>query len=165
VAQFPTSRSTGDLASPFKANAQAFIAAIEAAGGEVDIAATLRPPLRAYLMHWAWMIGHDGADPTTVPAQAGVDIVWDHGDNAASVTAAQAMMAGYQLVHKPSLGSRHIKGKAIDMDITGIVGKTMKDKKGSDVEIASVQVLYTVGAGYGVRKLVSDPPHWSDTGG
>lgn len=165
VAQFPTSRSTGDLASPFKDNVEAFIAAIEAAGGEVDIAATLRPPQRAYLMHWAWMIGKLGADPTNVPAQAGVDIVWDHGDNAASVTAAKAMIAGYQLVHKPSLGSRHIKGKAIDMDITGIVGKTMKDQEGSDVEIASVQVLYSVGASYGVRKLVSDPPHWSDTGG
>ena len=165
VAQFPTSRVTGDLASPFKANVEAFIAAIEAAGGEVDIAATLRPPQRAYLMHWAWMIGKLGADPTNVPAQAGVDIVWDHGDNAASVTAAKAMIAGYQLVHKPSLGSRHIKGKAIDMDISGIVGKTMKDQEGSDVEIASVQVLYSVGASYGVRKLVSDPPHWSDTGG
>jgi hypothetical protein len=129
VAQFPTSRSTSDLAAPFKDNAEAFIAAIEAAGGEVDIAATLRPPQRAYLMHWAWMIGKLAADPTTVPAQAGVDIVWDHGDNAASVAAAKAMIAGYQLVHKPSLGSRHIKGKAIDMDITGIVGKTMKTRK------------------------------------
>ena len=165
VARFPTSRSTGDLASPFKENTEAFIAAIEAAGGEVDIAATLRPPQRAYLMHWAWMIGNLGADPTQVPAQAGIDIVWDHGDNAASVKAAQAMIAGYRLVHKPSLGSRHIKGKAVDMDITGIVGKTMQDKKGSDVEIASVQVLYDVGASYGVRKLASDPPHWSDTGG
>ena len=165
IAQFPTSRSTGDLVSPFKENAEAFIAAIEAAGGEVDIAATLRPAQRAYLMHWAWMIGNLGADPTTVPARSGVDIVWDHGDHAASVAAAQAMIAAYGLEHKPSLNSRHIKGKAIDMDVSGIVGKTMKDRNGSEVEIASVQVLYSVGAGYGVRKLVTDPPHWSDTGG
>ena len=57
--------------------------------------------------------------------------------------------AAYRLEHKPSLTSRHIKGKAIDMDVSGIVGKTMKDKDGNEVEIASVQALYDVGAGYG----------------
>jgi len=116
-------------------------------------------------MHWSWMVGKSLVDPAKVPAQSGVAIDWDHGDKDASVKAAQAMMSAYKLKYKPSLTSRHIKGCAIDMTITGIVGKTMKDAKGNDVEVKSVTELYAIGAGYGVKKLVSDPPHWSDTGG
>ncbi len=164
VSRFPTRRSTADLVSPFGGNCDDFIAAVEAAGGSVAISATLRPKQRAYLMHWAWQIGKAGVEPAKVPAEDGVDIEWDHGDAAASSQAAMAMVSAYGLAYKPSLTSRHIQGRAIDMTITGIVGKTMKGKDGADVPIASAKDLYAAGADYGVVKLVSDPPHWSDDG-
>ncbi len=164
VSRFPTSRSTADLMSPFGGKCDAFIAAIEAAGGSVAISATLRPKQRAHLMHWAWQVAKAGVDPAKVPAEAGVDIEWDHGEAAASTQGAMAMVSGYGLAYKPSLTSRHIQGRAIDMTITGIIGKTMQGKDGSDVAIASAKVLHAVGADYGVVKLVSDPPHWSDDG-
>ena len=116
-------------------------------------------------MYWSWMVGKSLTDPTKVAKISGVNIDWDHGDKDTSIKAAKAMIAGYDIMYKPSLTSRHLKGFAIDMTITGIVGKTMKNQKGEDVEVKTVQKLYDIGAGYGVKKLVSDPPHWSDTGG
>lgn len=50
------------------------------------------------------------------------------------------------------------------MTIGGIVGKKIKDASDKDVDIRKLGDLYAVGATYGVQKLVSDPPHWSDDG-
>ncbi len=54
VAQFPTSRSLDDLSPGFKASVNDFIGAVKAAGGKVNIAATYRPPERAYLSERRW---------------------------------------------------------------------------------------------------------------
>src|SRR5271154_3851556 len=63
VARFPTSASVADCAQPFRDNLNAFLAALGAAGANVNIAATLRPLQRAYLMHWCWSIVKQKADP------------------------------------------------------------------------------------------------------
>jgi hypothetical protein len=160
--QFPTGRTTASLVQPFRGNVQRFITHLEQERGcTVHIAATRRPAARAFLMHWAWMIAREGFDPARVPVggvlmAGGADgspgiptgtlgIVW-------TVEGAREMVATYGLVHKPSLTSRHIQGRAIDMRIDGWPRESGNES------------LYELGATFGVIKLRSDPPHWSDDG-
>lgn len=74
------------------------------------------------------------------------------------------MARAYGIVYPPALISRHTERAAIDMTITGIIGKTIKNSDGKDVEIKTSSDLHAVGKGYGVIKLVDDEPHWSDNG-
>jgi len=152
VAKFPTSRSLSDLTPTFSSAVTSFIAAITAAGGSVTISATYRPPERAYLMHYAWAIAKDGTAPGSVPAMTGVDIDWAHLD------------ASGKSDQKAALVSRHTQKRAIDMTISGVVGKSINDASGMATAIKSLKDLNAVGKSYGVVKLVSDPPHWSDDG-
>lgn len=176
VNQFPTSRRVEDLAQPFQTNVQNFIGALEDAGATVTVAATLRPPQRAYLMHFSFLVAH-GFDPAQVPPMPGVDIQWMHTDaqgnpdRTASQAAAQQMVQGYDIVFAPALTSRHSEGNAIDMDITWPGDLDITDGNGNDVTITSVPRtgnkntdLHQVGLSYGVHKLLTDPPHWSSDG-
>ena len=164
VEKFPTGTSTDDLTPAFRDSVNAFIAAVRAAGGSVSIAATYRPPERAYLMHYAWEIANGSIQPDRVPARTGVDIEWDHGNKKKSVNAAKAMKTAYGMRHIAALESNHTRRTAIDMNITGTNGKTMLNKSGKKVSIKNEDDLYAVGATYGVHKLRSDPPHWSADG-
>ncbi len=177
VSQFPDTASTDDLEQPFRGNVTRFIAALTAAKASVSINTTLRPPQRAYLMHYAFCIARENLDPGTVPAMAGVDIQWTHSgangapDLAASKAAAEQMVQAYGIVFMPVLNSRHTEGKAIDMDITWQGHLTIANAAGAQVAIANQPrtgagntTLQGVGATYGVRKLASDPPHWSSDG-
>ena len=170
VARFPTSKSLSDLTAAFSSAVSRFIAAITAAGGSVAISATYRPPERAYLMHYAWAIAKEGAAPTSIEAMAGVNIDWAHldatgkSDQDAALKAAAAMVNGYGMAHSAVLVSRHTQKRAIDMTISGIVGKSVNDASGNAVAIKSLKDLNPVGKSYGVVKLISDPPHWSDDG-
>lgn len=171
VGRFPTSRSLDALEPPFRAKAEAFVAALEAAGARVHVFATRRPPERAYLMRYAWDVSRGRIAPADVPAMPGVDIVWDHGDDAASRAAAAEMVEYFWLAHRPSLQSRHIEGLAIDMHVTWTGKLSIVDGKGKTRTIASTprngadnRALHAVGASYGVRKLVADAPHWSSDG-
>src|SRR5688572_11746872 len=114
-ALYPTGRTTASLVQPFRSNVQRFITALERGHVRVSVNATLRPPERAYLMRVAWDIAHGSVDPRRAPTWAGVDVNWWHGDARASVAAAKAMVETYALAYKPSLNSRHIEGRAIDM--------------------------------------------------
>lgn len=144
VPLYPTSRSVDDLVQPFQTYVRSFLADLRARGCTVRISATRRPKERAYLMHWAWRITKEGFPPDAVPAHdPPIPIAW-------SVEGAEAMVEAYGLAYKPSLTSRHIAGRAIDMRVDGW--------KGTDSE------LYLAGAAHGVIKLVSDPPHWSADG-
>jgi peptidoglycan hydrolase-like protein with peptidoglycan-binding domain len=169
-ARFPNSHSINDLASPFRENVQSFVNALTAGGASVSIGSTLRNKKRAYLMHYSWDIAKGLIDPAQVPVEPGVDITWNHGQLAASKAAAQAMMDLFDLAHRPSLTSLHISGLAIDMDITWSGTLNVRNKNGNSVAIgsprdgASNTALHSIGATYGVKKLASDPPHWSSTG-
>lgn len=170
VARFPTSTSLADLTPTFGTAVASFIAAIKAAGGSVTISATYRPPERAYLMHYAWAIGKDGLSPVGIEKKAGVDIDWAHldvsgkSDHAAAVQAAKDMVKGYAMAHIAVLVSRHTQKRAVDMTIHGIIGKSIKDASGTATTINALKDLNPVGKSYGVIKLVSDAPHWSDDG-
>lgn len=164
VNRFPTSRAVADLKGEFKGKVQKFLAAIEAAGGVVSISATYRPPERAYLMHYSNKIAKGKILAGKVPPMAGVDIDWVHDTEAQSKEAALAMVNAYQIVFQPALKSRHTVGAAIDMKVGKIVGKSVKNADGTSSKITELSDLHAVGQTYGVIKLITDPPHWSDNG-
>jgi hypothetical protein len=176
VGRFPTSRSTDTLIDGFRQKCDAFLAALNDAGATISINATLRPPERAYLMHWCFVINTGEVEPEDVPKQAGVEIEWVHRkpngslDLPASRAAAAAMVHGYDIVHRPALTSMHIFGKAIDMSVGWNGNLSIKQKNATRKTIKSLprtglnHDLWAVGATYGVLKLPSDPPHWSSTG-
>lgn len=170
VAEFPGSRSTADLTPAFGTAADAFIAAMRTAGATVQISSTFRPPERAYLMHFCWLIAREEIDERTVPPKEGVDIEWAHSTHAESVAAARAMVQGYQLVHIAALSSRHTEKRAVDMSIAWSGDLSIRSSTGATKVISSVPrtgantELHAVGLTYGVVKLLSDPPHWSDDG-
>lgn len=176
VRQFPTSTDVEDLVSPFRENVRAFVQALRAAGANVRISATHRPPERAYLMHYAFRIARDGLDPRQVPARANVDIEWVHKkpnnqvDLSASKNAAADMVLAYGIVYKPALNSQHTRRLAIDMTISWTGTLSIKNANGKSVEIkrsprsGQNADLVSVGQTYRIIKLVSDPPHWSSDG-
>lgn len=169
VDRYPQSISTSDLNAPFAGNVDKFIGALQAGGASVVISTTYRPPERAYLMHWSFLIAR-GVDPTTVPSMVGVNIDWAHLDSTgnpdmdAAKKAAQEMVAGYAIRYAPSLTTRHTERRAIDMTITNFVGKNFVDGSGKTSVIKKDIDLYNLGESYGVIKLKPDPPHWSDDG-
>lgn len=176
VPQFPNSRNIEDLAEPFRAGVKKFLAALKKAGATVAVADTLRPPQRAYLMHHAFAIARESADASKVPVMTGVDIQWVHpasggvSSEKASKNAAEQMVVGYGIVFKPALKSRHTEGKAIDMSIAWLGDLVIDKQDGTSITITSAPrtggnaSLHKIGESYGVIKLVTDPPHWSNDG-
>jgi hypothetical protein len=169
--RFPGSTSVEDLEPEWRGKVWAFISALQKGGAAVHVEATLRPRPRAYLMHYCWMITHLSQAPSAIPPLGGVAIDWTHGgDHKAARTAAAAMVKTFGLQVLPSLESRHIAGRAIDMaiswsgrlsirDFDGILHYIMQGANdGTNPELAKV------GASFGVHKLADDLPHWSDDG-
>jgi hypothetical protein len=170
-ARFPTSTSCDDLLPEFRDKVLAFISAMKRAGAGVSIAATYRPPERAYLMHWCSLIGNTGQDIAAVPPMSGVDIDWSHGGEFGEArAAARAMIKAYAIRYPPSLTSRHTQRRAIDMTIEWSDTLPIRDFNGNLKNVTSLprtgqnSDLVKVGATFGVIKLVKDPPHWSDDG-
>lgn len=178
VSRFPGNASPDQCIEPFRSDLKAFLAALTAAGAHVDIAATYRPPERAYLMHWSWKIARNLVDPRAAETMAGVDIDWVHRTAAGDVdiprsrSAASQMVSLYGVVAQPALISRHTERRAVDMDISwagsldiqnaggGVSRISMEPRSGMNAE------LIQVGEGYGVIKAQfdGDPPHWSEDG-
>ena len=175
VARFPGSRSVSDLVDPFKSDLQRFLDMLDEAGALVEIAATYRPPERAYLMHWACQVAgwkdkqgvfHE-VPAASVPAMPGVDIDWTcGGKEAVALKNANLMKNAYGIVYPAALVSRHTQRLAVDMKITWWTSKTFLDADGAQVTLGpnDLEGLVPIGASYGVIKLVSDPPHWSSDG-
>lgn len=170
VQRFPGSRSIFDTKPPFLDKLSKFHQALSDSGAQVSISATFRPPERAYLMHFAFKIANRKIDARQVPPMAGVNIQWFHGDDASSRAAAAQMVAAYRIAFAPVLVSRHTQGLAIDMTITWAGTLRIKDASGVVHGIGAPRngntnkALHNVGATYGVIKLASDPPHWSNDG-
>lgn len=164
VPRFPGSNDVNELNENFRDSVKSFIAALQEAGATVRISATYRPPERAYLMHYSSKISRGEISPANVPAMAGVNIEWDHGDNEKSKKAAAQMASGYNIVYPPALVSRHTERAAIDMTISGITNLTVRNANGDDIKVTGSSILNQIGATYGCIKLITDPPHWSDNG-
>lgn len=182
VSRFQGSTITDTLSLTFKSNVNAFLASLRNGGAAITISATLRPPERAYLMHWSWKIARGLAEPNAVPGKSGVNTEWLHTkidgsyDREKSRQAAREMAAAYGMQNlrvAPALNSRHTQGNAIDMDIRWAGTLTIKNKAGEDVVIDSLPrdgmntALHKVGKTFGVIKYhggTNDKPHWSTDG-
>jgi hypothetical protein len=168
--RFPGSKLTKDLLPDFRDRVEAFLSVMKTADASVSIGATFRPPERAYLMHWCCMITGSGQDPAAVPPMAGVNIGWAHATLTESKSAASAMKQTYAIKFPAALVSRHTQRRAIDMTISWKGTLAIRDFNGKLHSIASTPrtgsnaELIAVGKSFGVVKLVTDPPHWSDDG-
>ena len=169
--RFPGSCSIDDLDPDWRGRVHAFVSAMERAGARIVVHATLRPPERAYLMHWCWMITNLAQAPAAVPAMAGVAIDWSHGgDLRTAKQAAEAMVETFELQYPPALDSRHVTGRAVDMTISWEGRLSVRDFDGNPHYILTEPrdgtnpELAKVGASFGVIKLASDVPHWSADG-
>lgn len=117
------------------------------------------------------MVADSGQDPSAVPHMSGVAIDWSHsGDIDEARAAAAAMKKSYDIKFPAALVSRHTQRRAIDMTISWHGALTIRDFNGQERVITmpprsgSNQVLVDVGRSFGVIKLMTDPPHWSDDG-
>jgi hypothetical protein len=169
--KYPNSREVADLDPGFRTRVVDFIGALEGASAIVRVSSTRRNTSRAHLMHYSWKVAYGEIDPADVPQRAGVQIIWDHGDVDDSRKAAKEMVQLFGMAHIASLTSNHIKGKAIDMNIDwkGALVLTKPAPLLARVETqprtGQNRELHRIAAEvYGVRKLVSDPPHWSFNG-
>lgn len=168
-ARFGNSRSVLDLEPAFQADVARFIAALRAGGATVGISSTRRNKIRAYLMHFSFRLAKGEVRAADIPPEPGCTIQWDHGDTAKSQAAARAMRDLFNIAFKPSLTSRHIAGRAIDMTIRWAGTINVRDANGQLRPVGSPRddsnpALHRIGQSYGVIKLISDPPHWSDDG-
>jgi peptidoglycan hydrolase-like protein with peptidoglycan-binding domain len=173
-AKYPNSSKLADLASPFREKVIAFTNALKAGGAGISVGSTLRSPVRAKLMLYAWEVANGERAPNAVPAIPGCAINWEHGDLAKSKKAAREMVRKFGIVRKPSTGlSLHTMGRAIDMTISWTGTITVKDADGAGHSLGAPRsgenniALHAIGATYGVIKfayLPADPPHWSDNG-
>ena len=166
-ANFPNSNATSELTPGFGAMADSFIAALRTAGATVMISATRRNKTRAWLMHHCWQLAHGAEQPSAITPDPDCDIIWDHGDAKLTRAAAAEMVAAFQIAFKPSLTSNHIRGTAVDMTISWSGPINMIDAAGKVHKLdtprsgSTNSALHAIGASYGVKKLMSDPPHWS----
>jgi hypothetical protein len=169
-ANYPNSARIADLAAPFRQNVVRFTDALREAGARVDVSATLRNRIRAHLMHFSWKVAHGAIASSAVPDVQGCAILWDHGDLTQSKRAAQEMVDLFGIVFEPSLTSLHIQGRALDMTIGWDGTMRLREANGAVRAVGTPRdggtntILHSIGAGYGVFKLLSDPPHWSDNG-
>jgi D-alanyl-D-alanine dipeptidase len=163
-ARFAGSADIADLVEPFRTNVNTFFGAIYAAGGTTTISATYRPPERAHLMHYSAKLANGDIRAASIPAKTGVNIEWVHPTEDRSIAAAAAMTAGYSIVYPPALSSKHTRRTAIDVTIHNMIGKMIINATEATVTISRLADLNPVGASFGVIKLVSDRPHWSDDG-
>jgi D-alanyl-D-alanine dipeptidase len=177
-AKFPGSTSLDALEPTFRKDVKKFVAAMKKAGAKVVISQTYRPPERAYMMYWAWMIGRGYIVPDgkNIPKMKGVDIEWKHATHAESKKAAMSMLAAFGMLNlwtRPALKSRHTEKKAVDMTISWTGNLTIVDGKGKTVKISTTPrtgmnaELHKIGKTYGVIKFkygARDKPHWSTDG-
>ncbi|WP_286178416.1 peptidoglycan-binding domain-containing protein [Enterobacter sp. Ap-1006] len=182
VSRFQGSSDTQTLSPIFRANVNNFLKSLEDAGVRVTISATLRPPERAYLMHWSWKLARGMVEPANIPEKSGVEIEWVHkgangkADRNKSINAAKAMVRAYGMSNlnvAPALRSRHTEGNAIDMTLSWMGNLEIKDNKGETVIIKTMPrdgmnaQLHEVGKSFDVIKYhggANDKPHWSTDG-
>ncbi|HEY3902848.1 MAG TPA: hypothetical protein VGM14_02925 [Streptosporangiaceae bacterium] len=132
ASRFPDSNSVSDLAPAFGKDVTAFATAMKHAGITVRTLSTLRPPERAYLMHYSWLVAKRKLSPLKVPGFAAskkhppVGICWVHAtahgtSKPQSMAAASKLAAAFHVASMgttPTLTSLRTEGEAIVMSTT-----------------------------------------------
>lgn len=170
-AKYPNSQDIDDLEPGFRSRVEDFVGSLRYAGANIVVRSTLRNATRAFLMHYSWKVAYGEIDPKDVPERGGLRIAWDHGDLETSREAAKEMVSLFGMAHIAALASNHIRGKAVDMNVTWketlvltrpaplLTRIESRPRTGQNRELHE-----TAATVFGVRKLVSDPPHWSYNG-
>ncbi|WP_235085563.1 hypothetical protein [Chromobacterium sp. Beijing] len=176
VERYPASASISELEPTFQANVRAFVEALKAAGATVRVASTYRPEKRAYLFHWSYLIAKKKVKPNKAVLRPDIHILWDHGNDEKSISAARAMAQYFEILHLgtiPALRTRHTMRQAIDMSITWSGDLIITNNDSSIITIKTTprtgmnKELHAVGATYNVVKFKlgsKDKPHWSVDG-
>jgi len=178
-----------ELESGFGSDLRAFLDMLAANNITYVLESGYRPPERSYLFHYCVKVWKRKIAPKDVPSMAGVDIVWDHGNAAASRAGAEALATAFGLVGVAAHPSNHNSGKAVDMklDFSGnptnrltytkdgrTITRTIRTDdearvgvkaKGKSISNIERRELSKAGADFGVRRAVdNDIVHWSRTG-
>jgi hypothetical protein len=178
-----------ELKADFGTDLQAFIDMLAANSITVHLSSAFRPPERSYLFHYSSRIWWGTIKAKDVPPMDGVDIVWDHGNDAASRKAAEELARKFGIKKVAALRSNHNGGTAVDMSMTftantkneisyELNGKTVTRKIKVDDEarygddnlskvISGIakRELSKAGADFGVKRAVdNDIVHWSRSG-
>jgi hypothetical protein len=178
-----------ELESSFGSDLTKFLDMLAANNITYSLTSGYRPPQRSYLFHYCVKVAKGKIAPKDVPAMVGVDIVWDHGNAAASKAGAQALADAFGLVGVAAHPSNHNAGTAVDMKLdfsanagnklTYVIGgktitRTIKTSdearvgvsaKGKSISGIGSRELSKAGADFGVKRAVdSDIVHWSRTG-
>jgi hypothetical protein len=181
--------SISELEASFAADLQAFLDMLKANHIDYKLQSGYRPPQRSYLFHYCVLVAKGKIAPRAVPPMDGVDIIWDHGNVAASRKGAADLAAAFGLVGVAAHPSNHNSGKAVDMafdfsanptnTITYVrKGKTITRKlkigdeaivgrssRGRSISNIGSRALSKAGADFGVhRALDNDIVHWSRSG-
>ncbi|WP_157724992.1 peptidoglycan-binding domain-containing protein [Vogesella sp. LIG4] len=167
------SKNLEDLEPEFQKSLRNFIEALKEAGAVVRVAATYRPPERAWLMHWSHLLSRGEVNASKIPAKLGVGIQWGHGEESKSIAAAKEMAEIFEISHlgtSPAIISRHTQRKAVDMNVSWSGSLVVCDATGNSITIDTEpktgmsEKLHAVGKSYGVIKFwkgAKDKPHWS----
>lgn len=112
-------------------------------------------------------------DPREVPALDGVEINWVHAKDDAAFTksraAAEQMVRAFALTAPPPPTSRLAGRRAMEMTITWDGNLKIEDANGQIKTLGAPQSnnnpgLIEVAATYGVIKVATEPPCWSEDG-
>jgi hypothetical protein len=178
-----------ELESGFGSDLQKFMDMLRANNIKPKLTSAFRPKQRSYLFHWCLEVANGRMAPKDVPTMEGVEINWDHGNEAKSRQAAQALAVSFGLVGVAALTSNHNSGLAADMvmDFKGNTTNTITYKIGSRTVTRTIKVddeaidgeknakkvisnigareFSKAGADFGVKRAIdNDIVHWSRSG-
>ena len=166
-------------------------AQLEAQGATVWLTSTARDPRRGYLLWGSFILSRQTTEAGVASTARllrsrrtawGLDvpIVWEHPDGwQATVRAATEMAETYDVVYATERGARssnHYGGRAVDIVALGLPERvvlwapdgamtTFDLTDGGNTRDLSLQpeMIRWIEVHFGLRKLDSDYPHWSDT--
>ena len=178
-----------ELESGFGKDVQAFIDMLAANGITASLESGFRPPQRSYLFHWCTLLAKGKVKAADVPSMDGVDILWDHGNEAASRQGAQELAKAFGLVGVAAHPSNHNSGTAVDLkfDFSGNTSHSITYTLGAKTVTRKIKVsgeptvgssaagrsisnigsreLSRAGADFGLHRAIdNDIVHWSRTG-
>ena len=70
-AAFPNSAEVSALEPAFAAKVAGFLSALRTAGASIEVSATRRNKIRAYLMHYSWRVAKGDVRPADAPGEPG----------------------------------------------------------------------------------------------
>ncbi len=166
AAAFADSRDPADLAPLVAVRAARWLRALSAAGARVNVEATKRDPVRAWLIRSARAVAAGALAPGEVMPEQQAPVIWDHGDLDRSRKAAAEMAKAFGTDQPPPEGSPHFDGHVLSMTVGWAGPIALVDGYGATHRLeppqggAPVPELRAIAASYGLRASKDDPRDW-----